>query len=61
MPDISVHDSKEEGEGDNGVEGRVAFLVSGNRILSDNFLEGSSELIQLEIGWWLQLVYGDLF
>lgn len=49
MPKVAKHDSKQEGEGDNGEGCRVGFPVLGNTIGIHNLLEGVGDLVGLMI------------
>ena len=49
MPDVAKHDSEQEGENGDGEEGRVDLLVTWNTVSVDDLLEGSSELVDLEV------------
>ena len=51
MPDISIHHSKEEGEGDDEVYAWVCFFVGWNGVFIYYLLENSREFIQLEVSW----------
>jgi hypothetical protein len=53
MAHVSEHHTEQEGENGNGVQSRVDFLVSGNTVSVDNFLEGSCESVGLDVGWVL--------
>lgn len=46
---VSEHDSKEEGEGDDGPGGWVDFSVVGDSVGVDDVLESLGELVQLEV------------
>lgn len=50
MPDISEHDTEEEGEDGNCEESGVDFFVSGNTVSVNNLLERGSEVIGFEVG-----------
>lgn len=61
MAHISVHDTEEEGERDDGVDGRINLLVRGNSIVVNHHLEVLCELVCLEMRRWAQLGRIDLF
>ena len=45
MPDITKHDTEEEGKCHDSEESRVDFLVARNTIRVDDFLEDIGEII----------------
>ena len=53
MSNITVHHSKEEGEGNNEVNTWIGFLIGGNSVLVNDLLERSRKLIQLEKCRWV--------
>ena len=53
MADISEHNTKQEGEGNDGEDCWVDLLEHGDSIGIHNFLKGICEFISLDIGWLL--------
>lgn len=58
MPDVSKHDSEEEGEDRNSEKAGVDFLIPGNTVSVDDFLERGCEFVDFEIGRWLFISLG---
>jgi hypothetical protein len=56
MADISEHDTKKEGEGNDGEDCWVHLLEHGDAIGVHNFLKGTGEIVTLDIGWLLYLM-----
>lgn len=48
MHNVAEHHTKEEGEGDDGGDGRVQFLVGGCTISINNLLENAHKFTILE-------------
>ena len=57
MPKVTKHDSKEEGEGDNGEGSRVGLPVFGHTVCIHNLLERVCDFIGLEICGWLLICH----
>lgn len=53
VTDITEHDSEEEGEDWDGIESRVDFTITRHSVGINDFLEGGSEGINLEMCWRL--------
>ena len=47
---VPEHDGEEEGEGDDGIDGRVGLPVGGHPVGIDESLEGAGELVGAEEG-----------
>ena len=56
MAVVTEHHSEEEGESDNCESGRICFAVGGNAIGVCDLLESPSHIVQLEVGWGLNLM-----
>lgn len=50
VSNITEHDTEQEGENGDCVQGRVDFLISGNTISVNDFLEGRCECVCLDVG-----------
>lgn len=59
MTQISEHHSEQEGESNLSENCGIDFLVHGDTIGIDDFLEGESKVIDLDIGGWLDGVVGE--
>lgn len=53
MTDVTEHDSEEEWEDGNSEKSWINFLVSRDTVSVDDLLEWCSELVHLEVCWWL--------
>lgn len=51
MADVGEHHAEKEREGDDSEEARVDFLIARDAVGVDDFLEYSSDFIELEIRW----------
>ena len=60
MPEVTKHDSKEEGEGDNGEGSGVCLPILGHTIRVHNLLEGVGHLVGLEVCGWLLVCHQGL-
>ena len=60
MTHISEHDSEQEWEGDLREYGWVDFLIHGHSIGVDDLLKGECEVVNLDVGGWLDGVAGEL-
>lgn len=63
MANIAEHDTKQEREDGNGVQGWVDFLISGNTVCVDDLLEWRCESVRFNVCWTfglcLHLSQGD--
>jgi hypothetical protein len=60
MHDITEHDSEQEGEGDDGGDGRVEFLVIWSTISINNKLENINKIISLKRRWLCHIHIGSI-
>lgn len=60
MHDITKHDSEQEGEGDDGGDGRVEFLVIWSTISINNKLENINKIISLKRRWLCHIYIGSI-
>jgi hypothetical protein len=58
VTDVSKHNTKQEGEGDNRENGWVDLLVAWDSVRVDNFLEGADEGVEREMSWRWDLTSG---
>ena len=57
VADIAEHDTEEEGEDRDSIEGRVDFLVPRHTISVDDLLERHGELIHFEVSGRLTITF----
>lgn len=46
MAQVTEHDAKQEGESDNGVQGRIGFTVGCHSVCVNQILEATGELVR---------------